>query len=1084
MKYKIIRASRQDPTSPELQMKHTRECEAMEQVDGILPERRVDSEGEQPDYDLSQRGAYSTEQTTNASGCVEMDYFTSNDIYPTQSQSDTQSTESISEEDSQNAAQTSAAENEEPQEHEDESLHDSSEYDDDELAPLAYARRHGLITSYLHEQPFRAADPAPSPTVVCADLEDPESTLNISDIANVKELNGITVSEKWDVDKETATFLASLLALGKDDGPMHSRQNCGPLYLRDLRLEEPLLSSDPEVDVWRLKRRKTVAISSDGMRPFELKDEEGESFTWSTSELRAPAEKDELIANEKLDVDRETMEYLKDIMSLGCPADEENMNTDADQSAVCRLCPLANLFANSVQIRPPSPLTPPLLSMSPPLSPGGPSTAAMEIDFTSTPEDLSANEAARMERRILEHDDALSPNPLTLKPQYVNANMDPKSIFSPLRTPEDSSTSPSRRRRIQDLEADVPLIPQEPVELPPKKVKTVSFPAELHTTIRTPDVNVLTSDFEQDVDSFITEVVTPLAESAIRQAENEQLVEVDTTMRVVVPGIEDIELSPPWKRSNNKESTLASHKKLLSRMKTCLANSETKWSSVSKVERLLSWSPFPTRLGKVQLDETFDDGSLARYMDEVTFEDHVDVESLVWKPEGRRILDAEDSDDEELEARDSDEEDEPSQTPLPTVDAPGAPPQLPGAATFSTKPDAERRETRRMDMQTLLRKRKLELEGADDSKRPTKQLDQSRTDAKHDHDSITKPTISDAVDHGSGLLSFMHLHGGQAKIANMPKKQQVPSVQQFAPPAVMVEPENRRNEQIIPGSSLAVPDIKDAENQRAVVLSSDRGANRVLVRHILSALPTIDLVERDPITLPGKNSQATSKHGNRYEADITISPSTGLILTTLQKLKQKPLPGQSTFFGVRDRIQNVAVRYERVVVLVSEARQRLDGDSTLVGPLDETDTEALSDLIGFGAVLSTDIEVYYVSGGEPELAKWIAAFISRHSIPDVDTKLLHDETLWERFLRHAGLDGYAAQVILSELKRCEGSQIEGSSSTVNSITVPPHGLAAFVEMAADQRLERFGPLMGGNRVLRRVNDVIDSHWMSASTMKK
>ena len=107
----------------------------------------------------------------------------------------------------------------------------------------------------------------------------------------------------------------------------------------------------------------------------------------------------------------------------------------------------------------------------------------------------------------------------------------------------------------------------------------------------------------------------------------------------------------------------------------------------------------------------------------------------------------------------------------------------------------------------------------------------------------------------------------------------------------------------------------------------------------------------------------------------------------------------------------MSARYERLVVLVSEARQRTDDNLALTGPLDDNDSEALSDLMGFAAVLSTDVEVYYIAGGDEELGQCIAAFISRHASPIADVEVLHDETLWERLLRHAGLNAYAAQSI-------------------------------------------------------------------------
>lgn len=78
---------------------------------------------------------------------------------------------------------------------------------------------------------------------------------------------------------------------------------------------------------------------------------------------------------------------------------------------------------------------------------------------------------------------------------------------------------------------------------------------------------------------------------------------------------------------------------------------------------------------------------------------------------------------------------------------------------------------------------------------------------------------------------------------------------------------------------------------------------------------------------------------------------------------------------------------------------------------------------------------------------------------------------WEKFLRKAGVNPFAAQAILSELKHPERD--DSASSISNSA---PFGLAAFVHMQSEQRLSRFAVVMGGTRILAALNETLEASW--------
>jgi hypothetical protein len=74
---------------------------------------------------------------------------------------------------------------------------------------------------------------------------------------------------------------------------------------------------------------------------------------------------------------------------------------------------------------------------------------------------------------------------------------------------------------------------------------------------------------------------------------------------------------------------------------------------------------------------------------------------------------------------------------------------------------------------------------------------------------------------------------------------------------------------------------------------------------------------------------------------------------------------------------------------------------------------------------------------------------------------------WEIFLRRAGVNAFAAQVILSKLKQQDYAVAEESEDC---------GLTEFVKMTPQQRIEKFEHLLGGRKLLERLGAQIDMKW--------
>lgn len=681
----------------------------------------------------------------------------------------------------------------------------------------------------------------------------------------------------------------------------------------------------------------------------------------------------------------------------------------------------------------------------------------MQIDLTSTPEDLIAKDAAAIEKELLALDQASITTPADRPP------FDAQEIAATIEsyTAAPSSSSPLARKRIRNLRLEPPLTPQyydesSSTEAPTaKKAKKVQFDLQMASLLPEPqrDSSDTVPGFSKQQLDDLQERMTKGAESVKEQLRNEQLIEIDTTMRVKVPCLEAVQIQPPWNVDVDIPNCI----------KSDLVKDVRKWGGVAKIERSLQWAPFASYIAKVDMAEQFDDGSLGRYLSEMDLyddADEVDVFALIARNDTTSLLPGHDSDDEDIEAIITEEDDfiddahediqpEVVQTPQePTTNVP-----------LNANPGFL--EVLRKKHLDLTRPADLQLEGPEVN---VVVATQSRQSA----DTNVMQT--------NGLAQFMQLRGKATNVQHAAlitsSKASVgvtkPAAQNHAPAAVMVpRTENDTVAKSLP-KNVPIPNILAGKQHDAipVVVSSAVMARRNLVRQIQTMLPNVDFCERDAsITAEPQHSKNVPK-----EADFTISPSTGVLITTLQKLKQKPLPGQAATLGVRDVIASTAIRYECLLVLVSEGNFCTLEEGAVVRVLDQLDCDALNDLMGWASTIDSDVQVSYVPGGENEIAGWLAATVSHRGVSDGSMSLLQDETMWERWLRAAGMNAYAAQAVLVQLKLPDDA-IPGLGAAQKRF-----GLAAFVSMTAEERVERFASTMGGERVLRRVSEIIDGKW--------
>lgn len=184
------------------------------------------------------------------------------------------------------------------------------------LPPLEYARFHELCRRFDMDNPLGSdLIPFPSP-----DAEDTNVYDGLFDFGATTAYINESLRERLDVNAETASFLSSVLSLGKQSPDDLLERHHG--RLSKLKMERPILRKDHELEMHTLRCRNTVRISAKDSSPFHLKTEKDEGSVFPSLYTRQKTEIDNAIAAEKLDVQEDTVEYLRDVhvfLTSGAP---------------------------------------------------------------------------------------------------------------------------------------------------------------------------------------------------------------------------------------------------------------------------------------------------------------------------------------------------------------------------------------------------------------------------------------------------------------------------------------------------------------------------------------------------------------------------------------------------------------------------------------------------------------------------------------------------------------------------------------------------------------------------------------------
>ncbi|KAK7188222.1 hypothetical protein DPSP01_001767 [Paraphaeosphaeria sporulosa] len=970
---------------------------------------------------------------------------------------------------------------------------------------LEYARFHGLCSDFTHELPQCYNNVSISDETFDRDLQDPKDVLALTNPAD--ELK----RERFAVTKEAAMILKSAISLAAapHDLPLLANEK---MRILNLKLEVPILRTDNELDL--LEFGSAVMPSFDDLKiplvPIDEENEEG--LEWPSRYSGYPAQCTDRAKSEKLGVSRETLLHLQNaIKDFHLLEDSENIKQEA----------LSYRKNTATQ-----PVTPPLLPLTPPLTPYIPSSPGNRLGLISDDSNSTTAEAKALEEQLMAADALMRRDSDGSDTTLLLDMLDPGEYEPSL----GDANSPSTKRRAAYLKIEGPLTPLMFSESPAKKLKTVAFAEMLVEYI--PNVSMgyehgdgnsqeahssregdpeLPSKFENGNDilspeddyAFFKDIIEPAAEDAKWRVENEKLSEADTTKRMPVPHVDFRLPIAPWdefSRRDRSESEIDAQARFLLWVKRNYMKSATSWHGVSELERTLPLAPFPYELGIVSTEEQLHgEDTLTKMLAEVAVGEIATSSTGMWKRDGLLILEDEEHGEEFLTPADLGELTDMNflvrKQQLKLQEVVGnhgysSQPKLSAltAVAGTLKPRHDLIESHHWRTESS-------GSGANASPRAIEvrqkdlQLDSMRNKSIQEWDKDQSLIFGGKFSASSALDNFIVLQGMTVKPntigRNEPLAKRPPEPPLRSPIRPTKQARNDENglskvdSQNAPEPvrrPLNLPPLPESMPPCSFVISSTLLQRRSLSKQIETLYPDAEFVCRD-----FDLQIAVSK-----EADLILSPSTGLMLTTLQQLKQRALPGQPERSPVKERMVSLKDVYERLVVLVSEGLSR-ELEQQSFGPCsDRRDQEAVTEYEKIAAKLDGEVLVRYIPGGEQALARSVVIEMAKFGLPhgshDIgDIKLLPDQTTWEIFLRRAGLNTFAAQVILALLKDpFDWPQFSEGTSDDKSGPTQTRGLLNFLFMPAATRVQTFQAVLGGSRILRRVSALLDERWLSAA----
>ncbi|KAH9897199.1 hypothetical protein F4778DRAFT_783304 [Xylariomycetidae sp. FL2044] len=925
---------------------------------------------------------------------------------------------------------------------------DGRPLDESSSEPDVYARESGLTIDsqvdayslFIHycDEIYRAECEYES-----QDLLDDDSLLPQLQIPSMFQLH-----EKLDASNESSELLQTSLAISDHDDPdlkatvQRSRRECA-----SLKVEEPLLRSDPDFDHDEYVRSMDTHMSANLDQinlPYERLDElKGEGARFPEVACRYKTQIDAEIHDERIEIHRNTLHHLQSMLRTDFDEDDQRKMLE-EPTMSWRACRTLTL-------------TPPLSPLLPSDSYFIPDAEACEVPILSDPDSLLQGDLEEAERNLMQQNDTGD------RSSFLEGEL---PTLSPL-----LKTPPLLDRNLPKmscLKVESPLTPQGnaptscDIQFPTSEVDKSLDLDGLSEDKRWTEC-VRASHATKDPNGVFSDELLSMLEgestSLMRKMEQQRLDNADAVARVDIPVVDFSIPEPAWRKLPFEAAA-----QLAWIRETYDVFDISTWKSSASSAKTLNWVPFSNRMGEVAIQETFADAPMLGTSLQFPGEDDIPTSaSYVWKQPGLSILrePEDDTDEDQLQpvktrpeeksldslirkrAREN-SEDQTQNTEQPSSPSPVDLLEVPDWQSLPTHENVKRG-TQTSGL----------LLGINDQSATSTLLSnyvEFRTAKKQKNGkSSFFPNAAKSDLHVSGASSKpqrVSAPGGAAKRSGLPVAIQPMTVMPAAP---------------CPPSSLP---LTPAKIIKALTLS------RKLFAGIEKLYPAVNIIERDfnrwdkVAWDPNSISRSPVVSPLAAEADVIVSPVTGIVVTTLLTALQKPLPGHKGQAAIRERISSVAARYERLIILVSQNNS--DDESTR--DLTSHECASYTEFLGFVTALDTNAQAYYIGGGGDTLIKWLVFFIGRYAAEaaSIHDLLIEDESCWEVFLRRAGMNAYAAQGILGILKTPQSTAGEENGSE--------YGLPVFLRLTPEERIERYGGLLGGARVLDRVNKVLERSW--------
>ncbi|KAI1177617.1 hypothetical protein F4777DRAFT_541748 [Nemania sp. FL0916] len=862
------------------------------------------------------------------------------------------------------------------------------------------------------------------------------------------QLPAIDLREQLSITKESIDILSK--ALQRDNATLISGQYEIPLAqyerrqrLSKLKLELPALPTDPDFDCHELAkivREQYLPRTSPGMFPSErLNENNDEGLGFPDVASQYDQKIDCIARQEKLDVPKAA------IYSLASALQGESSDREISRELVQEIMP-RRIFAND-------------LAITPPLSPFMddeehfiPDIEVCKVPIASDPVSLLSDDLRVAQSAVLEKELAKAVSPI--------CDLDILRL-SPL---VDLPTLGKEQPRIDSIKFESPLSPiTSPLRSADEKPITPELlkSMDIDHRLSHPEPSQIDASLDDDQDISIEEsfqaVIEKSAATVLKSIEQEHISIADAMARVEVPIMDFSIPEPEWQ---GLPMITSAHLEWLYNEYNIKI---PPWPKDPRVNLKLRWIPFLKKIDcKALTMETIDHEvnvlqSLSHPDDDV-----LSSANYVWKRPGLAIL-------RELELEEDLEDLEEILSSTYSIChlaslAKKRRPESPVAEIQMSRPSSSDSVDLVMPFQ---------------SKRPLKQTVSEIT--------LGRPNLLPSLQSNSAvsalLSNYIDIHTTKRRKQDqssfflpVSKPETEPQPRPIPRPLRLDANNPSINDTQASGKNVTsqAPCPMTATSNTPIKFIKGLTLSRKLLSNLEQLCPTAVIIERDfdrwNTVAWGRHSVSRSPVVSSLaaEADVIASPTTGIIVTTLLKVIQTPLPGHVGHSSIRARIKCVALRYERLIVLVSEGNIVDETVRDLTG----SEATAYTEFISFAASLNSKIEVFYVGGGETTLAKWLIFLIARHApeAAGAGEYLAQDETRWEVFLRRAGFNVYAAQAVLARLRGSEHVYGAGVARCKY------YDLSAFMMMTDAERLEHFRDLMGGEAVLNRVNRMLGTRW--------